>query len=304
MSLRTCSRPAGPPSTRDQRAEVAEQALQVGREAAFRSISVGDSSRAAGRSCVISGLVLLANAVRRSRGRPTLARKVGKTVKSRQRCVAAGGGLEDPVRVLDQVAQLAVALGERVEDHAGVAHQRCVSPLCSSRIAQQVVGVLGERGQVAERVVEACAAARSPRVPAGRARCGSAAGLGSNARKISSSWTVSATCPRGSVPPSASILPWRGCRASARRRSRRAASSGAGSRACRSAAARTRGSIWIRRRSGVSAFGSLVFTLPTGTPEIRTSASWASCVASGKSTVHGSPPAAAAPSRRSSATGT
>jgi hypothetical protein len=35
----------------------------------------------------------------------------------------------------------------------------------------------------------------------------------------------------------------------------------------------------------VFSFGSRVFTVPTWTPEIRTSASWASCVASGNWTV-------------------
>ena len=105
--------------------------------------------------------------------------------------------------------------------------------------------------------------------------------LGSNVRRISSSSTVSDTLPSGSRPPSGSFARALGAgreldvglaqqRLLAQDRLR-----------VRRAAART----WRRARSSrasgpVFASGSIALTLPTGTPEIRTSASVASCDAS------------------------
>ena len=76
------------------------------------------------------------------------------------------------------------------------------------------------------------------------------------------------------------------CRGSARRRSRRAASSGAASPGCSPGSARTAASISIVASARPSSASSMLLTLPTETPEIRTSDSTASCVASLKGTVN------------------
>ena len=84
---------------------------------------MGDSSRAAGRSWVTSGFVSLANCVRRasvsfdSRWKVGSARKVASSSWLRAAVVA-----KTRLEFVDQRAQLAIALAERLEDRAGVAH--------------------------------------------------------------------------------------------------------------------------------------------------------------------------------------
>ena len=107
----------------DQRVEVAEQRLQVGRERA-ESCSVGLSSRAAGRSWVTSGFVVRAKRARRLTVSVDSRSNVGSAWKvSSSSLVARGGRREHAVGVRDQPLQLAVALAERVEHVAGVARR-------------------------------------------------------------------------------------------------------------------------------------------------------------------------------------
>ena len=101
--------------------------------------------------------------------------------------------------------------------------------------------------------------------------------FGSNVRRISSSSTVSEMLPSGSSPPSSS----------ARAPSVPGVSStyvSPSSVFCRRIACASEGSGAYFERSSivtierpVSVSGSIALTLPTGTPEIRTSASVASC---------------------------
>ena len=94
---------------------------------------MGDSWRAAGRSWVTSGLVSLENLVRRasvivdSRSKVGRARKVSSSSRLRAAVVA-----KTRVGVLDQRAQLAVALAQGVEDLAGVAHH-ALHVACAAR---------------------------------------------------------------------------------------------------------------------------------------------------------------------------
>ena len=127
---------------------------------ADRSFSVGLSSRAAGRSWVTSGSVSLANALRRLSVVGRLA------LEGRQRdegllqlAVARRGGREDVVGVLDQPAQLVAALGQRAEHDAGVRDQAPHRPLLAVEDVDRLARVLGERAEVAERVVEVAPAA-------------------------------------------------------------------------------------------------------------------------------------------------
>ena len=58
---------------------------------------------------------------------------------------AFGGRMEGVFAVDDQTFELVVAPGERVEDHAGVVHQRPHGPFLGGEDAHQLVGVFDER---------------------------------------------------------------------------------------------------------------------------------------------------------------
>ena len=181
----------------------------------------------------------------------------------------------------DQVAQLALALGERVEDVAGVAHEPLRGAALLAQDREHVVGVLGERREErrARRSGLAVALSRDALLvePGGKRLRVS----GSNARRISSSSTVSDTWPAGSVPPSCDRA--RGAGVAGRQlhvglaEQRLLAQDRA---ACPSGSARSAASISSTASvSPVWMFGSFFLTRPTRTPEMRTSASCASCVA-------------------------
>ena len=232
--------PAGPSSTPGPAGRGREQALQVGCqlvEVLRASATARGRPAAAGRpagSCCSRSASGGAGRARPSR------RKVGKTRNVSASCrVAARDRLPDPVRVPDQLAQLALALRERVEDVAGVAHEAAASRRSAGAAPAGRRPCSRRTASAPERVVQRLARCPSRPRPPGRARCEKRARVsGSKVRRISSSSTVSATWPaaaarrRRRVPASA-------CRATAPRRSRRAASSGAGSRACRSGSARS-----------------------------------------------------------------
>ena len=169
------------------------------------------SSRNVGRIRIES-----ASASRRS---DELAEELGVALhERRQRALVGGELLERAPGVLDEVAQRGAAVVEHVDD---------------------VLRVLGEHRQVAERVVEVAPAAgaglRGARLPLPER-------LARRPRRRSR--TARRTRPprgpgrrAGARPPSGRAR--RGCPSSPRRTSRRAASSGAGSRARRPSSART-----------------------------------------------------------------
>ena len=110
------------------------------------------------------------------------------------------------VRVGDQRAQLAVALAQRVEHLAGVAHQPCTSALLRVEDLQQLRGVLGERRQVAERVGDVLPAALRGQRRAAASRSGTPRASSRRRRGRSRRARRSATpAPAGSVPFSATV---------------------------------------------------------------------------------------------------
>ena len=252
---------------RDQRVEVAEQRLEVGRERAESCCSVGLSSAPPGAAAVTSGLVLLANVVRRLTVVSDSFSNVGSAWKV---CASSwsrrGRGREDAVGVRDQPGELAVALGQRVEDLARVAHELAHRRLLRLQDLQQRRRVLRERREVAQRVVDVAPAAVDASAPGSGSSPGRRARvLGSKARKISSSSTVGETLRRGQRAVLGDPAAASRCPASARRRSRPAASSGAGWPWRPRAAARSAvcSSIAAFERP-VRLSGSIVLTLPTG----------------------------------------
>ena len=124
-----------------------------------RSISVGLSSRAAGRSCWTSGSVSTAKRSSRSRVSRCSSRKVGSATNASWRALVAGsGGREHRLGVRDQAAELSPALAERLEHLAGVAHELARGEPLAVEDAKQPVEVGGERPQVADRRREVGAA--------------------------------------------------------------------------------------------------------------------------------------------------
>ena len=160
--LLSASEVAGRPALRHphQRAEVAEEAAQVGRqlvevlerrrELARRRAELvdqrvgvlGERGQTAWWSCGPRA------------GRSGSTRKVSASWASR-RAVVSHTRFEFRI----SAAQLAAALGQGAEDLAGVAHQPPGGPALGPQDLQHVVGVLGERGEVAERVVDRLAVA-------------------------------------------------------------------------------------------------------------------------------------------------
>ena len=130
-------------------------------------------------------------------GRPALAQERREHAERvRQLGVAARDRLPGPVRVLDQVAQLALALAERVEHVAGVAHEALRRAALLAQHLEHLVRVLRERRE--QRRARRSDTPRCPSPPRrpGRTRSRSARRVsGSKPRRISSSSTVSATLP-------------------------------------------------------------------------------------------------------------
>ena len=138
----------------DQRVQLAEQRLEVGRQSAEvlqrRAQLPGRGPELGDQRVGVDGEL-----------RQPLERLLGLALERGQRderllelLVAQRGGLEDTVGVLDQRAQLAVALGQRLEHDARVRDQARDGALLAVEDVDQLGGVLGERPEVAERVVE------------------------------------------------------------------------------------------------------------------------------------------------------
>ncbi len=91
---------------------------------AFTSRSVGCRSRATGRRSVISGSVSRENFCTRASVSLDSSRKVGKIrIVSASASFLRGGRVERALGAGDQVLQLRLVLGERAEHHAGVLDQ-------------------------------------------------------------------------------------------------------------------------------------------------------------------------------------
>ena len=247
------------------------------------STSVGLSSRAAGRSWWTSGSVSAAKLLDAVSVSRDSSRKVGRTMNARRGPRCAAPSSEDRVGVPDQALELALALAQRLEDVARVA-RRTGSPRAPLGVEhpQHPVGLGRERLELADRGVEVGAAApeRDRRLlhPAlerqPRRRVEGAEDLVELDRARRPGPSAQGPALRAAFGPVAGLAG-----RAARRRSRRAASSGAGSPGCCRGAARTwsraRASRRLARRRWV-----IDLTLPTETPEIRTSDSTASWVAS------------------------
>ena len=244
-----------------------------------------------------------------ARGRPQLVdQRVGVLGELGQ---AAGGGAalaQEGRQHPEGVGQLGVAAGRStsqtrfefaissrswpwrsvsaLEHLAGVAHSARVAPLWTSQHLEHVVGVLGERREVAERVVDRLAVAARRQAllvePGARTRGASRGRTCAGSRRARRSRPPGRS---GSVPPSASFGPLRRSRAQlhvglAEQRLLAQDRARVLRRAARSAR-RSRS----RRRSGRSARSARPSApCPTFTPEMRTSASCASWVASGNAT--------------------
>ena len=124
------------------------------------SRSVGVRSRAAGRRSWTSGSVSLEKLSRRWKVALDSSRKVGKILNV---CASASCWLEVASKVSPaltiEVVQLALVLRERPEDLAGAAHEARDLLGLAVEHGEQVVAVVGEGGQVAQRVVEVAPAA-------------------------------------------------------------------------------------------------------------------------------------------------
>ena len=312
------------------RVELLEERLQLGRAAAWPPSSV---SRSAGRpvfDAVISGSRLPKRSAQVGRQRAHVAqrRRAGRAATGRRSWTSGSvslrerlqarerrlglveEGREDPERLGQRLAAGAavasnVSLG--VDDRgcaagprsavsapntdAGVADQprapRCAWP--SSTVSRSVPSS-AKRGQVAERVVEV--AGRGRRSPGEVLLPGRNAlrVCGSSAWKISSSSTRRLTWRVGAAsPPSGIVGRAAACPASARRRSRPAASSGAGSRARPWRSARTCGRARSSRPCGCGCAGSSVLRRAPCRPTRRRRARRPrapSCVASGNATLN------------------
>ena len=232
-SSRSRGREAGP-RRRDQRVEVAEQRLAGRAPAPTARSASGDSSRAAGRSWVTSGSVSRGELVRRvaasgaTRARTSAARRRPPAARGR----APRSCAKTRVGVRDQRAQLAAALGQRLEHLAGVGHQPLHRRLLAVEDVDAASAASSANGpRLPSASLRSRAAAVDRRAPASCIHVWNAARVrGSKARKISSSSTVGGDLRRPAArPPSGIVGARRRARASARRRSRPAASSGAGS---------------------------------------------------------------------------
>ena len=124
-------------------------------EISSRPSSVGESSRAAGPQLGDQRIGLAGELVQALEGQPRLAlERRQRAERGLQLGVPRRGRREHRVGVLDQRAQLGVALGQRAEDDARVGHQARERALLAVEDRDQVGRVLGERPEVAERVVE------------------------------------------------------------------------------------------------------------------------------------------------------
>ena len=205
-----------------------------------RSCSVGLSSRAAGRSWVTSGLVLSAKRSSRCSVWRDSRENVGSATNVCSSSLSRGAVAANTlVGVLDQPAQLVVALGQRAEHDAGVGDQPPHGALLAVEDVDRRARVLGERAEVAERLVDVAP------VAADRLRLRLHPHLERVARAVVEraedlvelDGRRDLRRPQPRRPRGSS---WRsGCPASARRRSRPAASSGAGSPSRPTAAARS-----------------------------------------------------------------
>ena len=200
-----------------------------------------------------------------------------------ERLARFGGRVEGALAVDDQPFELVVAAGERVEDDAGVVHERPHRAFLGGEHADQLVGVFDERFE--RRRSEALICSPRPLIAAGRYCCHTwklRRVLGSSTERMSSSVTDGSTWLSASCAPSARYGPACCSGGSAARRSPRAASSGAGSRACSRGSARTGCAISIVAsvRPSLPSFSET--TWPTLTPLIRTSDCSASASVRGK----------------------
>jgi hypothetical protein len=157
-------------------------------------MSVGDSSRAAGRSCVINGFVLRANAVTRCVVMRDSSRKVGRIVKiswsrSLRSAVVAKTRFEFSISERSCVPR-SVSASKTVPV---LRTSRVTSPSCSSRIARIVVASRSNGARLPSALFRS--RPRPPKaLPCSCSQLRKASRVStSKARKISSSWTVSAT---------------------------------------------------------------------------------------------------------------
>ena len=121
-----------------------------------------------GRSWVISGSVSVAKVSSRFRVRRDSSRKVGRDLEDlSQVLVAPRGRREDRVGVLDQAPELALALGEGVEDDAGVVDELLDAPrswVSRTRSRRLASSAKGSRLPIARRDVGAAAVERDRRL--------------------------------------------------------------------------------------------------------------------------------------------
>ena len=266
-----------------QRIDVVEQAGEVGREVAQvaqrrREIG-GRLAKVAHQRVGVDGEAL--QPLHRGAG---LAQEGGQDPERvGQLLVARRERAEGPLAVHDQAAELPVAGGDRIQHAAGVAHQAPQGELLLVQRSQEVGARLEEGRSVAERAVEVApvvAREGDPRL--------AQPGLEVPARAAVEHPEDLVELHRvrdlrvGQAAPVGKVADPRHRRAKARRRSRRAGSSGAGSRGCRPSAAHSAGrspsARWCaacRRRAPCPC------TIPIFTPAMRTSASSTSSDASG-----------------------
>ena len=205
---RAPARAAGKPS-RDaviERASCVNSARRSG-EMASGAVSVGLSCRAAGRSCVTSGSVSRRSAPAAGASAPTRARRSAGPGRARAAAGRAARWRRRRCQRCGQAPELPLALRERVVTRGRLDTAPRSAPDCEFRTSSERGGVLGERREVAQRVVEVARRGPRSRSPASCIQVWNARRvLGSNARKISSSSTVGddravrrAARPRGSA---------------------------------------------------------------------------------------------------------
>ena len=144
---RASARRPGSPSRTRRSAAAAARAGSSGRARCPRGPAASATARAPpGRSWVISGSVSSANSVRRSNVMRDSSSNVGSARNAAcSSLVARRGRREHRVGVLDQRAQLAVALGQRLEDDPGVGDQARDRALLAVEDVDDRRRVLGER---------------------------------------------------------------------------------------------------------------------------------------------------------------
>ena len=175
-----------------------------------RSISVGDSSRAAGPSWVTSGFVSFANSVTRCDGDAWTRRGTSGRSRNVSASSASRAAVASKTRFEFTISDWSCPWRSvrRREHLARVAHELLRRALLAVEDLEHVARVLGERREVAERVVQVLARARRRRGPAGPSRRGTPRASSRRRRgrsRRARPWAT--TCPESSSPPSGTISP-------------------------------------------------------------------------------------------------